>query len=83
MDYYIVIKRNKILIHLTTLINLQGIIRDREKASPKKLHTVCFHFEMEMKFEHVDTFQNEKNFRNEMYIFSHQELGGGEEAREK
>lgn len=42
MDYYWVIKRNKLLIHITTWMNLQ-IIMMNKKVNPDRLGTISFH----------------------------------------
>ena len=39
MDYYSAIKRNKLLIHTATRMNIQGIMLS-EKVNTKRFHTV-------------------------------------------
>jgi hypothetical protein len=44
MGYCLAIKRNEVLIHFTTLVNLTDIIPS-EKSQSQKLHIVSFHLQ--------------------------------------
>ena len=43
MEYYLVIKRNEVLIHTTTRMNLENIMLSERSQSPKTTHIVRFH----------------------------------------